>query len=262
MTTAQHSAPPKDARHRAQRWFQSHQRRSISNGYDRVQAAGSQQLSGAVLLANHRRMYGREAKTMLDIGCGDGSTLATVAKARPSITLVGTDPVAEAVSSARCNVPSAQVEQLSGALAGSFDAILIHLCLGLWDDIESQLSYAVSQLSPTGVLYIADLNAADAAAALETATTPAERRYLREQYAAAYTASGLRDLLRRCAPKGTSEVGTSPLGGYLPGSAAHLALISDPMVTAVLRTMNRDQDQHPIPRWVPNLVHGWVWSGN
>lgn len=265
MTRVQNHAPQRKARRRAQHWFQDRTRRHTSGGYDRRQAAGSQQLSGSVLLANYRRVHGQEAETMLDIGCGEGATLGSVAKAHPGMTLVGTDPVAEAVSAARRNVPSAQVEQISGALDGSFDTILIHLCLGLWDDVEAQLRHALRQLAPGGVLYVVDLNALDATSALATATNDAERHYLKAQYEAAFTESGLHDLLHRCAPVDAAiEVGTSPLGGYSPGSVPHMLLMTDPMVIASLRSMRLKQVEQGVrndtPLWVPALLHGWVWA--
>jgi SAM-dependent methyltransferase len=256
VTPMTHSAPSESTRADAQDWFTQQHARQVSAGHDERETAATAELSAAFLISRYEALHGSPPGSLLDIGCGDARLLARIAAGNPSISLTGTDTVAAAVAQARRTLPGARILQQEGAPAGPFDAILIHLNLGLWSQPSSLLAYAVRQLSPVGLMYIVDINADDIELGLSHAINDDERAYLTSQYASAYTLREFTSLLDKAAPTrhGFDKVaGTSTFAGFGYDSRDYLRMMTAPRVIAALR-----RQQRPSSSRLPALLHGWV----
>ncbi|WP_180342399.1 class I SAM-dependent methyltransferase [Actinomyces wuliandei] len=172
----------------------------ISSAHDYRETTATGKLSAAFLFSRYEALNGFSPSSFLDVGCGEGLVLSCVANSDPEVSLTGTDTVAETLSCARQIVPSASLLLREGAPEGSFDTILAHLTLGLWERPLHLLAHAVQQLSTRGLMYIVDINVKDLELGLSYAINDEERSYLRSQYDSAYTLQQFTDLLIRSAP--------------------------------------------------------------
>ena len=98
------------------------------------------------------------AESILDIGCGPGLTLATLAETAPNARLVGIDKSEEFVHLARERTPTATIHVMDAQqldLGGErFDLIVVRLVLWCVGDAWRQVIHsAYSLLRPGGVLY-------------------------------------------------------------------------------------------------------------
>lgn len=184
---------------RARRWFIEPALREVSRPHDDRETAASRRIAAHVALAT----LGRPPAAILDVGCGDGAMLTTLADACPHSSLVGIDPVAPAIDAARerlapfadrLTLAERAAEQLFDAPLivepGSVDLVLIHLCLGLWEDPVAGLRAAIRSLAPGGLLYAIDLLRPESVAAAEpllaSATSKEESSYLFDQMATSF----------------------------------------------------------------------------
>ncbi|MBE2287998.1 MAG: methyltransferase domain-containing protein [Chitinophagaceae bacterium] len=61
------------------------------------------------------KLIDSDAKTLVDIGCGDGTYTEEIAKARPDLKIAGFDPAAVAVQLAKEKNPAREVSRRGGA---------------------------------------------------------------------------------------------------------------------------------------------------
>lgn len=94
------------------------------------------------------------ARSVLDVGCGDGALLSTVRSLLPSSRLAGIDVVASELDLARANVSNAEIVQADAAelpfADGSFDAVTSHLVLMLFPHAMDAMREVRRVLAPEG----------------------------------------------------------------------------------------------------------------
>lgn len=92
--------------------------------------------------------------TVVDVGCGNGHLLASLARARPTLTLVGVDFSLAELSASKCATASfvaARAQQLPLCEA-SCDVVLSHMALMLMSDAARVLREIARVLKPAGVV--------------------------------------------------------------------------------------------------------------
>ncbi len=97
------------------------------------------------------------AKCVLDIGCGDGTLLAELARRTPAMHLYGLDASSAELELARKRVPGASFVQADCTDRlpypdESFDAVLSHLVMMLVGDIEATISEIHRVTRPGGTV--------------------------------------------------------------------------------------------------------------
>lgn len=242
----------------AQDWFDNPQSRLVSSRHDYRETTATAELSAAFLLSRYQTLNGSLPRSLLDIGCGEGLLLSHIAKNDPGISLTGTDTATEAIAHARQILPLARLLHHEGAPRGPFDAILIHLTLGLWTRTSDLLAHAVQQLSPRGLMYIVDINVDDLELGLSHSISDEERMYLRSQYASAYTLQQFTDLLTQAAPAEQgymTSTGTATFAGFSFGSSEQLQMMTATRVVKALKKQQRSASSR-----LPALLHGWIFA--
>ncbi len=92
---------------------------------------------------------------LLDLACGDGMLLASVASCAPRVRLTGLDLTPEEVAAAQRRIPGARIvlgraQSLPFADA-SFDVVTCHMALMLMDDLDAVVAEVGRVLRPGGV---------------------------------------------------------------------------------------------------------------
>lgn len=108
-----------------------------------------------------RRMTGDLAPaSILDIGCGEGSLLKTLAQAHPRARLAGAELAASALDLARRNLPEADLAVLDverGALPRAFDLVVCSDVVEHIADDAAALRHMAAMTNPGGHLVVATL---------------------------------------------------------------------------------------------------------
>lgn len=233
----------------AQRWF-SGSERSVSTSFDDRETSDSRSLCVAVA----RAMVRQEPRHVLDIGCGTGEMTALAATAWPQASVVGIDPLPQAVDEARrkhlhdnLSFAVAAAEDLGPDRFEPVDLILCHLNLGLWGDPERGLMAAARLLAPGGLCYVVDLAAPTAEQLpelLEMARTSDEREYLAQQFAQALSITQAQSMAQRMHeldPQLTARVGQGGLAGFPFTDPQAAELWSHPAVREAISAMDTAQ---------------------
>jgi trans-aconitate methyltransferase len=99
--------------------------------------------------------YLGEPKSLLDIGCGNGHTIAFLKERWHKTEFSGTDTSAEAIRLAKTRVHGADFYQVDhGSLGMRFHAITIMGVAEHFEDIVQELSKARRLLDPGGMIYL------------------------------------------------------------------------------------------------------------
>src|SRR5262245_48372372 len=91
--------------------------------YDQIWSGGWDDMRRYGPMARHTRRLmgvmtrGLAPKSILDVGCGEGSLLVSLAQAHPGATLAGVEISANAVALAQRGLPGAEIAQLDAATA-------------------------------------------------------------------------------------------------------------------------------------------------
>lgn len=256
--TDDHCRAVRDAaprRERAARWFREPARRAVSSVYDERETRWSADVAFEIALAG----LGRDPDLLLDVGCGDGRTLAAAAERLPAGRLAGVDPAPEAVAAtrarlagvarARCEHAGADaVGAAAGFPVGRPDLVLMHLCLGLVPDPREALVAVAEALAPGGLCYVVDLVRpdADGRAALLDTVHGDERDYLADQIDASLDgaeAAALVDAVAARVPGVTGWSAVGGLGGHPMASPAARAMWSG---SGRLRELLRQPQAHAV----------------
>lgn len=98
--------------------------------------------------------------SILDIGCGEGSLLKTLADAHPGARLMGAELSHTALKLARTTLPAAEFDVLDvsrGALARTFDLVVCADVVEHIEDDQSALANMAAMTSPGGHVVVATL---------------------------------------------------------------------------------------------------------
>ena len=162
------------------------------------------------------------ANSLLDLACGRGDRLRTLADALPALRLCGIDADAENAALAAENCPSAEIrccgaEKIPYADA-AFDAVLCECSFSLFAAPEKCAAEIARVLRPDGVLLLGDLYAKRDALAAEkiadndTVKTVYGREALEDIFrAAGFSADGFTD----CSGELTQMLGQMLMDGVL-----------------------------------------------
>ena len=101
--------------------------------------------------------YAGDCKSFLEIGCGTGSVLAAIARARPDLAVWGSEAYIEGLQFARSRVDCARLLHMDARhipFADEFDAIGLFDVLEHIEDDQAVLSQVARALRPRGKLLI------------------------------------------------------------------------------------------------------------
>jgi len=148
---------------------------------------------------------------LLEVGCGTGRLLITLAEELPEISFKGADISEEMLCLARANAQKegfsesisllkGTAEELSEIPDSSFDCVLSHASFSGWLDPENSLKEISRILKPGGVLYISDWRRdapMEAVSALmrRAMNEPAHLERIRMAFEAAYSEGEFKGIL-------------------------------------------------------------------
>lgn len=143
--------------------------------------------------------------------------------------------------------------------AKSYDAILIHLCFGLFEDPLALLEQLLPYLSNESIIYIVDLNRDSIESGLSSVENKEEELYLYDQYHASLTLSEFEQLLTYMTKTRKDmmyKIGTSIIGGFSPFSMEFLSLIGNENLQQTLRQVPDEYSNSA--QKTPLLLHAWL----
>ena len=141
---------------------------AYGKGLRKLNPLGDEQILAAL------RHGAPNAKALLDLACGRGDRLKTLADALPALRLCGIDADAENAAAASENCPAAEIrccgaEKLPYA-DGTFDAVLCECSFSLFVEPQVCAEEIARVLRPGGVLLLGDIYAKRDAGAAERIT--------------------------------------------------------------------------------------------
>ena len=134
-------------------------------GFDRVSAAALAAAEETHFWLRHRSRliawafdrHAADARRGLDLGCGAGSVMRTLRRARPGLVLDGADVSLAALKLAARTLPGARLMQMDAAdapLVAAYDAVGLFDVLEHIDDDAAVLAGAWRMLAPGGCLIV------------------------------------------------------------------------------------------------------------
>jgi trans-aconitate 2-methyltransferase len=100
---------------------------------------------------------GRDAKVVVDLGCGPGNSTEVLAGRFPEATVIGLDSSADMIAAARKRLPELRFEQADIEVwqdAGPYDVILANAVFQWMSDRGTLLPALVAKLAPGGSLAV------------------------------------------------------------------------------------------------------------
>ncbi|MED5225249.1 class I SAM-dependent methyltransferase [Bacillus safensis] len=247
----------------AQSWFLDSEKRKISSNYDNRETPFTRCLSAETFISYYQLTFKKNPASILDIGCGQGQMLEYLSKQLPQADLTGIDSSEEAIHCAnqlnlKANFICTDIKNFSSH-AKSYDAILIHLCFGLFEDPLGLLEQLLPYLSNESIIYIVDLNRDSIESGLSSVENKEEELYLYDQYHASLTLSEFEQLLTYITQPRKDvkyKIGTSIIGGFSPFSMEFLSLIGNENLQHTLRQVPDEYSSSA--QKTPLLLHAWL----
>lgn len=165
--------------------------------YDQIWSGGWDDMRRYGPMARHTRRLmgvmtrGLAPKSILDVGCGEGSLLVSLARAHPGASLAGVEISENAVALAKRGLPGAEIAALDvaqGRLPKVFDLVVSADVIEHIADDQAALNNMVSMCAPGGAVVIATLQGRMRRFEADIGHM---RNYARGELAAKMTAAGL-----------------------------------------------------------------------
>ncbi len=134
--------------------------------YDQIWSGGWDDMRRYGPMARHTRRLmrvmtaGLTPKSILDVGCGEGSLLVALAQAHPGAALAGVEISENAVALAKRGLPGVDISQLDVArarLPGTFDLVVSADVVEHIADDQTALQNMTAMCAPGGAVVIATL---------------------------------------------------------------------------------------------------------
>lgn len=139
---------------------------NLTPTYERIWSGGWDDMRRYGPMARHTRRLmgamtrGLAPKSILDVGCGEGSLLVSLARAHPGAALAGVEISENAVALAKRGLPSAEISQLDVAAAWlpkTYDLVVCADVIEHIADDQAALNNIAAMCAPGGAVVIATL---------------------------------------------------------------------------------------------------------
>lgn len=249
----------------AQSWFRNKKRLPISTNYDLRETSHLREISINILYTQYKKHFVKEPLNFLDVGCGFGESIKYAYDNWPHVNFVGIDTSKKSIKHAQNKYSFAKFINIDAQKytesKRKFDIVLVHLNFGLWKYPFKGLENLITLMSDNSILYLVDLDKNSKENGLISAASKEEKKYLIDQYNAAFSFEELDEMLSLVANRNDEieyQIGTGTLGGFQFDSLDFMHAINNSNIQNSLKNMSENNIKKSEISSVPGLLHGWI----